>query len=292
MFSTGMLTTDAFAGYDMDDDGFISPEDVMRMFGAYFALSQHLIGDLVKTMEDEVQGIQAAQNVINGCQPISTAFSAIIPRAIHTPRKDGSVLQVVEADEPSGIEEEILLPNEFLSSSANLDSFDIAEQEDDQIHLNCRQNNDTGHADRSSSASHSANEERESSEQGNLNGRASPSDREEQGYGDGASTSNIPREKRSIEAEHPLQAEFMKYAVAAVYSLRPTNTSNLPEPISSVDAESVEAKLTLAKMISEGISELVTRLFRGKARLSLKDLDEMDERDVQLLGAWLDIAAI
>ncbi len=87
-----------FAGYDMDRDGLVSREDLKRIFRAFFSLSRDLVRDLVRSMEEEVTTSGLMHNILTGAQPTSSAFSAPIPRAIHRPRKDGSLMHVVEEE--------------------------------------------------------------------------------------------------------------------------------------------------------------------------------------------------
>ncbi|KAF8943637.1 hypothetical protein BGZ47_005210 [Haplosporangium gracile] len=70
--------TYAFQGYDLDDDGYISREELHEMFKAYFYLSMELIRDVVKTMEtDLINNFEYQPGM-----PISATFTAPIPREI------------------------------------------------------------------------------------------------------------------------------------------------------------------------------------------------------------------
>ncbi|KAF8970037.1 hypothetical protein BGZ46_010572 [Entomortierella lignicola] len=68
----------AFQGYDLDDDGYISREELHEMFKAYFYLSMELIRDVVKTMENDMISNFEYQPGM----PISSTFTAPIPREI------------------------------------------------------------------------------------------------------------------------------------------------------------------------------------------------------------------
>jgi hypothetical protein len=43
---------DAFKGYDLDQSGFISRDELYSMFKAYFYLSMELVRDVVKALEE------------------------------------------------------------------------------------------------------------------------------------------------------------------------------------------------------------------------------------------------
>jgi hypothetical protein len=62
-------------GYDLDGDGYISRDELRKMFKAYFHLSMELVRDVVKAMEEEM--------MINfddqGNKPVSASFTAPIP---------------------------------------------------------------------------------------------------------------------------------------------------------------------------------------------------------------------
>lgn len=66
---------DAFQGYDLNDDGFISRTELHRMFKAYFHLSMELVRDVVKTMEEGLmEGFDDEAS-----KPVSASFTAPIP---------------------------------------------------------------------------------------------------------------------------------------------------------------------------------------------------------------------
>jgi hypothetical protein len=70
-----MLTVDAFKGYDIDGDGFISRDELHKVFKAYFNLSMELVRDVVKTMEEGL--IESFDD--EAAKPVSSAFHAPIP---------------------------------------------------------------------------------------------------------------------------------------------------------------------------------------------------------------------
>lgn len=70
-----LLTADAFNGYDLDDDGYISRDELYWMFKSYFYLSMELVRDVVSAMEDEMMD----HYDFPAGQPVSAAFNVPIP---------------------------------------------------------------------------------------------------------------------------------------------------------------------------------------------------------------------
>ncbi|KNC99585.1 uncharacterized protein SPPG_04973 [Spizellomyces punctatus DAOM BR117] len=62
----------AFKGYDLNNDGIISREELHQMFKAYFHLSMELVRDVVKTMEE---GMMESFDD-EATKPVSAAFAA------------------------------------------------------------------------------------------------------------------------------------------------------------------------------------------------------------------------
>ena len=48
------VRTDAFKGYDLNNSGYLSRDELRSMFKAYFLLSMELVRDLVKALEEEL----------------------------------------------------------------------------------------------------------------------------------------------------------------------------------------------------------------------------------------------
>ncbi|KAG0167776.1 hypothetical protein DFQ30_005666 [Apophysomyces sp. BC1015] len=65
----------AFRGYDLDEDGYISRDELYRMFKSYFYLSMELVRDVVSAMEDEMMDTYE----FSASQPVSAAFNVAIP---------------------------------------------------------------------------------------------------------------------------------------------------------------------------------------------------------------------
>ena len=73
-----------FRAYDINNDGYVDRRDVLRMFTAYYAYVQELMGDIVAAMQDDDD--QDALELINGGQPLSSAFNGPGPvygRVLH-----------------------------------------------------------------------------------------------------------------------------------------------------------------------------------------------------------------
>jgi hypothetical protein len=70
-----LLTVDAFNGYDLDEDGYISRDELYWMFKSYFYLSMELVRDVVSAMEDEMMD----HYDFPAGQPVSAAFNVPIP---------------------------------------------------------------------------------------------------------------------------------------------------------------------------------------------------------------------
>lgn len=72
---------DAFKGYDLDEDGYISRDELYRMYKSYFYLSMELVRDVVSAMEDEMMDTFE----FSASQPVSAAFNVAMPS---TPSSD------------------------------------------------------------------------------------------------------------------------------------------------------------------------------------------------------------
>ena len=63
-----------FQGYDLDGDGFVCRRDFLRMFRAYYDLSQQLNREMIANQEDFGYLDEEIREVVHGSQPISAAF--------------------------------------------------------------------------------------------------------------------------------------------------------------------------------------------------------------------------
>ncbi|ORZ14545.1 hypothetical protein BCR42DRAFT_452305 [Absidia repens] len=76
----------AFNGYDLDEDGYISREELYWMFKSYFYLSMELVRDVVSAMEDDMMD----NYEFPAGQPVSAAFNVPIPSAATSDGGDDS----------------------------------------------------------------------------------------------------------------------------------------------------------------------------------------------------------
>lgn len=70
-----IIWPDAFKGYDLDEDGYISRDELYRMYKSYFYLSMELVRDVVSAMEDEMMDTFE----FSASQPVSAAFNVAMP---------------------------------------------------------------------------------------------------------------------------------------------------------------------------------------------------------------------
>jgi len=103
----------AFKGYDLDNDGFISRDELFRMFKAYFYLSMELVRDVVSAMEDDMMD----NFEFSASQPVSAAFTVAIPSA--SSDDDDSASQ---NGHPSGSEESRVMEDARRHNSRRLNT--------------------------------------------------------------------------------------------------------------------------------------------------------------------------
>ena len=68
-----------FQGYDLDRDGYVSRKDMLRMFRAFYALTKEITREMIAGMEEDMIGEGTQRDVVEGSQPISSAFPGSIP---------------------------------------------------------------------------------------------------------------------------------------------------------------------------------------------------------------------
>lgn len=108
-----------FKGYDFDNDGYITRDDFLKMFRAYYALSKDLAKDTVALIEDDIMDPAQMTQHILGSQPISAAFTGSIPMGgQREPKPDN--LQDLQHDgpvvQPSG--SDTLRPGETITMNS------------------------------------------------------------------------------------------------------------------------------------------------------------------------------
>ncbi|KAI8331837.1 hypothetical protein BC941DRAFT_150290 [Chlamydoabsidia padenii] len=95
----------AFNGYDLDEDGYISRDELYWMFKSYFYLSMELVRDVVSAMEDEMLD----QYDFPAGQPVSAAFNVPIP---------STSTSTTEEDEDEDEEEETSRTGDMTTATA------------------------------------------------------------------------------------------------------------------------------------------------------------------------------
>lgn len=63
-----------FDGYDIDEDGYVSRKDFLRMFRAYYVLYKQMHRDTLEAVEDQVMSSTEAQQLVTSRQPLSSLF--------------------------------------------------------------------------------------------------------------------------------------------------------------------------------------------------------------------------
>ncbi|KAH7313505.1 EF hand domain protein [Stachybotrys elegans] len=63
-----------FQGYDLDDDGYVSRRDFLRMFRAYYVLYKQMHKDILDGLKDELLSSIEAEQLVTSRQPLSSLF--------------------------------------------------------------------------------------------------------------------------------------------------------------------------------------------------------------------------
>lgn len=87
----------AFKGYDLDEDGYISRDELYRMYKSYFYLSMELVRDVVSAMEDEMMDTFE----FSASQPVSAAFNVAMPSTPSSDRNNSDEDQSDNEEEDS-----------------------------------------------------------------------------------------------------------------------------------------------------------------------------------------------
>ncbi|KAI8067181.1 hypothetical protein BC940DRAFT_319614 [Gongronella butleri] len=102
----------AFKGYDLDDDGYISREELYWMFKSYFYLSMELVRDVVSALEDEMMD----NYDFPAGQPVSAAFNVPVPQTNTNTSTSDEEDDDDDDDEASESDENIAEPHDDTSS--------------------------------------------------------------------------------------------------------------------------------------------------------------------------------
>jgi Ca2+-binding EF-hand superfamily protein len=63
-----------FKGYDIDDDGYISRRDCLRLFRAYYVVFKHMHRDILDGLDDQVMSSTEVEQLVTSRQPLSSLF--------------------------------------------------------------------------------------------------------------------------------------------------------------------------------------------------------------------------
>lgn len=82
-----------FKGYDIDDDGYISRKDCLRIFRTYYVLYKHMHGDVLEGLDQQAMHNTDTQQLVTSRQPLSSYFGreGRVPEADHGRPMEGKV---------------------------------------------------------------------------------------------------------------------------------------------------------------------------------------------------------
>ncbi|KAI8629611.1 hypothetical protein F5Y19DRAFT_431248 [Xylariaceae sp. FL1651] len=82
-----------FDGYDIDNDGYVSRRDFLRMFRAYYVLYKQMHRDILEGLDDHMMTTIEAQQLVNSRQPLSSLFGrdGRVPAADHDRPMEGKI---------------------------------------------------------------------------------------------------------------------------------------------------------------------------------------------------------
>lgn len=82
-----------FKGYDIDDDGYISRKDCLRIFRTYYVLYKHMHGDVLEGLDQQAMHNTDTQQLVTSRQPLSSYFGreGRVPEADHSRPMEGKV---------------------------------------------------------------------------------------------------------------------------------------------------------------------------------------------------------
>lgn len=84
-----------FKGFDIDDDGYISRRDCLRIFRTYYVLYKHMHGDVIEGLDQQALSTTETQQLVTGRQPLSSHFGreGRVPEADHGRPMEGKVFR-------------------------------------------------------------------------------------------------------------------------------------------------------------------------------------------------------
>lgn len=82
-----------FKGYDIDDDGYISRKDCLRIFRTYYVLYKQMHGDVLEGLDQQAMHNTDTQQLVTSRQPLSSYFGreGRVPEADHGRPMEGKV---------------------------------------------------------------------------------------------------------------------------------------------------------------------------------------------------------
>jgi len=87
----------AFKGYDLHDKGYVTRDELRKLFKAYFHLSMELVRDVVRAMEQQMM----ANFNDDGDTPVSSMFTAPIPESDGSRNWASSTKASQDSDDPA-----------------------------------------------------------------------------------------------------------------------------------------------------------------------------------------------
>ncbi|CAN8101545.1 unnamed protein product [Discula destructiva] len=84
-----------FKGFDIDEDGYISRRDCLRIFRTYYVLYKHMHGDVIEGLDQQALSTTETHQLVTGRQPLSSHFGreGRVPEADHGRPMEGKVFR-------------------------------------------------------------------------------------------------------------------------------------------------------------------------------------------------------
>ncbi|KAI9732750.1 MAG: hypothetical protein M1818_007484 [Claussenomyces sp. TS43310] len=134
-----------FEGYDIDGDGFVERKDFLRIFRCYYVLQKERQRDMLESMDDRVMNSKWAQKLVEGRQPLSSAFghdgnfeSGPNPRRMEgKTQQPGGELEVMdgkgvisESNNDFGSKDDVIIDAVSIKNQLRVTSLDVTEQDE------------------------------------------------------------------------------------------------------------------------------------------------------------------